>query len=285
VVYDLYKEQEEIADFIHCKHGFSRPNIFVNATGLASYYVVGDKDVYARRGAVYRFPHKNNDDISHIQHLDLLKEHAFCVPVSELNPQDKKKSTPQNDPDSASLFAFVIPRGDHSIIVGGFSESLKGEELEKTFKYYKENHKMDDQYTCKHSEEYREMVKEMTENARHFLAPVADLLDHYKHNLGDYLYTGLRPFRKNGARVELQEKTNIIHNYGHGGSGISWSVGCAVETAYYARKYWRGKGEYTPSIGTELRAFLQTHKKEYLFVSLGRDEDNTPANIVADVFI
>jgi glycine/D-amino acid oxidase-like deaminating enzyme len=43
--------------------------------------------------------------------------------------------------------------------------------------------------------------------------------------------TGLRPYRKNGIRLEAETIDNklIIHNYGHGGSGISLSWGCAQE--------------------------------------------------------
>ncbi|TRY63253.1 hypothetical protein TCAL_05776 [Tigriopus californicus] len=50
-------------------------------------------------------------------------------------------------------------------------------------------------------------------------------------------WVGLRPFRKSGVRLELVEhhqstsgrKTKMIHNYGHGGSGITLSLGCANE--------------------------------------------------------
>ena len=43
---------------------------------------------------------------------------------------------------------------------------------------------------------------------------------------------GLRPFRKTGVRVEraaLQDERAVIHNYGHGGSGVTLSWGCADE--------------------------------------------------------
>ena len=43
--------------------------------------------------------------------------------------------------------------------------------------------------------------------------------------------TGLRPFRPSGFVVrgeKLGEKT-VIHNYGHGGSGVTFSWGCAFE--------------------------------------------------------
>lgn len=41
-------------------------------------------------------------------------------------------------------------------------------------------------------------------------------------------WAGLRPYRPE-VRVELESGTNIIHNYGHGGSGFSLAFGCADE--------------------------------------------------------
>ena len=43
-------------------------------------------------------------------------------------------------------------------------------------------------------------------------------------------WSGLRPHRPE-VRVEHKEGTNIIHNYGHGGSGFTLSFGCAEEVA------------------------------------------------------
>lgn len=39
-------------------------------------------------------------------------------------------------------------------------------------------------------------------------------------------WAGLRPFRET-VRLEKEANTNIIHNYGHGGSGFTLSFGCA----------------------------------------------------------
>ncbi len=39
-------------------------------------------------------------------------------------------------------------------------------------------------------------------------------------------WAGLRPYRPE-VRVELEAGTNIIHNYGHGGSGFTLAFGCA----------------------------------------------------------
>jgi D-amino-acid oxidase len=41
-------------------------------------------------------------------------------------------------------------------------------------------------------------------------------------------WAGLRPYR-NEVRVEREVGTNIIHNYGHGGSGFTLAFGCAEE--------------------------------------------------------
>jgi D-amino-acid oxidase len=36
------------------------------------------------------------------------------------------------------------------------------------------------------------------------------------------------------VRLELEPGTRIIHNYGHGGSGVTFSWGCALEAAEMA---------------------------------------------------
>jgi D-amino-acid oxidase len=46
-------------------------------------------------------------------------------------------------------------------------------------------------------------------------------------------WSGLRPYR-NEVRVEQEKGTNIIHNYGHGGSGFTLAFGCAEEVAEIA---------------------------------------------------
>lgn len=54
---------------------------------------------------------------------------------------------------------------------------------------------------------------------------------------------GLRPFRPKGVRLEeveiISEGKSIpcIHNYGHGGAGVSLSWGCAVDVTGYLKNY------------------------------------------------
>ena len=40
---------------------------------------------------------------------------------------------------------------------------------------------------------------------------------------------GLRPVRPRNVRLETEDGTRIVHNYGHGGSGVTLSWGCALE--------------------------------------------------------
>jgi D-amino-acid oxidase len=57
---------------------------------------------------------------------------------------------------------------------------------------------------------------------------------------------GLRPFREQGVRVELEtvKGRRIIHNYGHGGAGVTLSWGSAELALELART-----GEGTTSLG------------------------------------
>jgi glycine/D-amino acid oxidase-like deaminating enzyme len=54
-------------------------------------------------------------------------------------------------------------------------------------------------------------------------------------------WVGLRPFRTSGVRVEKDVTFSkpVIHNYGHGGSGVTVSYGCAVEVCKMVDEYLR----------------------------------------------
>jgi len=58
------------------------------------------------------------------------------------------------------------------------------------------------------------------------------------------VFVGLRPGRT-AVRVEDEliregvRQINVIHNYGHGGSGVTLSWGCAQEVVHLARKAHR----------------------------------------------
>ncbi|MEV3898411.1 FAD-dependent oxidoreductase [Streptomyces anulatus] len=72
-------------------------------------------------------------------------------------------------------------------------------------------------------------------------SPVQEMFDRNKRfapellkdvNLDDTdvdVIAGLRPYRVENVCVEKEYGFNIVHNYGHGGSGFSLSYGCARE--------------------------------------------------------
>ena len=70
-------------------------------------------------------------------------------------------------------------------------------------------------------------------------APIQDMLDRCVEFLpilkkaridpAEPVRVGLRPLRKENVRLELETGSQVIHNYGHGGSGVTFSWGCALE--------------------------------------------------------
>ena len=52
-------------------------------------------------------------------------------------------------------------------------------------------------------------------------------------------WVGLRPFRLGGVRLEhelFKQNMNVVHNYGHGGCGVTLSWGCAGEVVQEVQK-------------------------------------------------
>ena len=78
---------------------------------------------------------------------------------------------------------------------------------------------------------YEEHVEEaITESATiaRLLQNAYDTLPHLRSTkvIGDW--AGLRPYRET-VRVEIDLSKNLVHNYGHGGSGFTLAFGCASE--------------------------------------------------------
>jgi D-amino-acid oxidase len=48
-------------------------------------------------------------------------------------------------------------------------------------------------------------------------------------DLDEPVRAGLRPLRNGNVCLEREQDTNVVHNYGHGGAGFSFSWGCAGE--------------------------------------------------------
>lgn len=78
-----------------------------------------------------------------------------------------------------------------------------------------------------------------------FMRPVVVYFKHLlKDNPSDRsrmneLQDKVHHFRRQNARLEREQNTSIIHNYGHGGAGVTLSWGCALELVEIAKKLVR----------------------------------------------
>lgn len=100
---------------------------------------------------------------------------------------------------------FIVPRGTDLLVLGGLVEPGEwGTDLSL------------DDYPP---------IRDMLTRCQDFLPALrnASLLT------GRTVRVGLRPARTNGVRLDHQHGTRILHNVGHGGSGVTLSWGCAEE--------------------------------------------------------
>ncbi len=104
-------------------------------------------------------------------------------------------------------FLFVVPRGEKMLILGGIAEP--------------------DEWDLSIGLHNYDPVREMYRRCLEFLP----ILSAAEVDAAEPVRVGLRPFRKGGVRLEQQPGTRLIHNYGHGGSGVTLSWGCAAEAA------------------------------------------------------
>ena len=106
---------------------------------------------------------------------------------------------------------FIVPRGKDRIVLGALAEADQwNKDIDLT------NH---------------EPIRRMYDRCIEFLPG----LKNARLDPVEPVRVGLRPFRRNNVRVDAVEGTSIIHNYGHGGAGVTLSWGCAAEAADYAR--------------------------------------------------
>jgi D-amino-acid oxidase len=119
--------------------------------------------------------------------------------------------------DADPGFVFILPRGNDTLLLGGFAE-LNQEDLNISM----ENHSL---------------IREMHRRCVEFLPILQDA----KFESSNPVRAGLRPFRSQGVRLECQAGTHIIHNYGHGGSGVTLSWGCAREVAELMEAMFRSE--------------------------------------------
>lgn len=101
---------------------------------------------------------------------------------------------------------FIVPRGEDMLVLGGLTEP--------------------DEWETGLSLDYAP-VREMFERCLAFMPKLAG----GELDPAENVRTGLRPFRRGGVCVMHDAQEGIFYNYGHGGSGFTFSWGCAEELA------------------------------------------------------
>ena len=102
---------------------------------------------------------------------------------------------------------FIVPRGEDRIVLGAIAEAH-----EWSTDIGLHNH---------------EPIRQIYDRCIEFLPMLKDA----EIDPVEPVRVGLRPFRQGNVRLEAVVGTNIVHNYGHGGAGVTFSWGCAFEVA------------------------------------------------------
>ncbi len=102
-------------------------------------------------------------------------------------------------------FVFIVPRGHDMLILGGLAEP--------------------DEWGVDIGLHNYEPIRAMYQRCLEFMPA----LKAAEIDAAEPVRVGLRPYRSPGVRLEAEAGTRIVHNYGHGGSGVTFSWGCARE--------------------------------------------------------
>jgi D-amino-acid oxidase len=107
---------------------------------------------------------------------------------------------------------FIVPRGENMLLLGGLTEQ--------------------DEWDLDIGLHNHQPIRDMYRRCLDFMP----ILNNAQLHPEEPVRVGLRPMRNGNVCLQRQPNTNIIHNYGHGGSGFSLSWGCAHELTTIARE-------------------------------------------------
>ena len=106
---------------------------------------------------------------------------------------------------------FIVPRGENMLLLGGLTE--------------------EDEWSLDIGLHNYQPIRDMYRRCLDFMP----ILARGEIDPGEPVRAGLRPLRNGNVCLEREGTTSIVHNYGHGGSGFSFSWGCAREVASTVR--------------------------------------------------
>ena len=181
-------------------------DVIVNCTGIAGAEVAADGSCYPIRGGLIRVI---NDGI------DFPKVDAAMTISADVSRQNE--------------IVFIVPRNDKILLLGGESDICPECQDIPVLTYRKgftEPHNWDLDLTLNSP-----VMQRMKARCEAFLPALKNARVDPDYPIAQ----GLRPFRGTNIRVERELRTftsgskpsRIIHSYGHGGAGWSFSFGCA----------------------------------------------------------
>jgi D-amino-acid oxidase len=112
-----------------------------------------------------------------------------------------------DDSETEPGFVFIVPRGLDMLVLGGLAEP--------------------DEWDLDIGLHNYEPVRQMLKRCVDFLPALRNA----QIDAAEPVRVGLRPVREQNVRLELEAGPRVVHNYGHGGSGVTFSWGCAHEAA------------------------------------------------------
>lgn len=117
---------------------------------------------------------------------------------------DKAYCVSHTEGNNGQDIVFIVPRGENLLVLGGLAEKDKWD-IDINFNYTP--------------------VKEMYERCVEFMPSLAGM----QIDINEPVRVGLRPFRAANVRLDREQGGRILHNYGHGGAGVTFSWGCSKE--------------------------------------------------------
>ena len=112
-----------------------------------------------------------------------------------------------DESESDRGFVFIVPRGNDMLVLGGLAEP--------------------DEWDLDIGLHNYEPVRQMYKRCLEFMPA----LRNGEIDASEPVRVGLRPVRDQNVRLEREAGSRVVHNYGHGGSGVTFSWGCALEVA------------------------------------------------------
>lgn len=126
---------------------------------------------------------------------------------SRMPKVDEAHCIPHPEGSTEQDMVFIVPRGENMLLLGGLTE--------------------EDEWSLDIGLHNHQPVRDMYRRCLDFM-PV---LTQAQLDPDEPVRVGLRPVGKGNVCLEREPETSIVHNYGHGGSGFSFSWGCAHEVA------------------------------------------------------